>query len=98
MPAARGISSAPERKACPAGVRFDADFGGRAAMVVRVRELGNDLVSVHGRCLKRSGTNRGRRIGIRSTAGVRQASPRTAAIAARANDGAYGNSGPEIRP
>ncbi len=42
----RGV---PTAVADAAGVRFDPDFGGRAAVVVAVRDRGDRLVSVHGR-------------------------------------------------
>jgi len=44
----RGV---PVEVADAAGVRFDADFGGRPAVVVAVRDRGDDLVSAHGRYL-----------------------------------------------
>ena len=44
----RGV---PVEVADAAGVRFDADFGGRVAVVAAVRDRGDDLVSVHGRYL-----------------------------------------------
>ncbi len=44
----RGV---PVEVAGAAGVRFDADFGGRAAVVAAVRDRGDNLASVHGRYL-----------------------------------------------
>jgi Toprim-like len=41
----------PAAVAAAVGVRFAADFGGRAAVVVAVRDRGDQLVSVHGRYL-----------------------------------------------
>ncbi len=45
----RGI---PIEVAGAAGVRFDADFGGRAAVVVALRDRDGYLASVHGRYLR----------------------------------------------
>ena len=44
----RGV---PLEAADAAGVRFDADFGGRAAVIVGLRDRDDNLVSVHGRYL-----------------------------------------------
>jgi len=44
----RGV---PVAVADAAGVRFDADFGGRAAVIVGLRDRDDNLVSVHGRYL-----------------------------------------------
>ena len=44
----RGV---PVEVADAAGVRFEADFGGRAAVIVALRDRSDSLVSVHGRYL-----------------------------------------------
>ena len=45
----RGI---PTELASAAGVRFDGDFGGRAAVIVALRDRDGHLASVHGRYLR----------------------------------------------